>query len=73
LSNVLLLTSGRESPADILPSLSLLPHAVRVAPAAAESVIGGPAPDAVLVDARRDLVLARRVLMTLRTTPSHHR
>jgi DNA-binding response OmpR family regulator len=68
LSNVLLLTSGRESPADILPSLSLLPHAVRVAPAAAESVTGGPAPDAVLVDARRDLVLARRVLMTLRST-----
>jgi len=70
LSNVLLLTSGRESPADILPSLSLLPHAVRVAPAAADSVAGGPTPDAVLVDARRDLVLARRVLMTLRATAS---
>jgi DNA-binding response OmpR family regulator len=70
LSNVLLLTSGRESPADILPSLSLLSHAIRVAPTAAESVISGPAPDAVLVDARRDLVLARRVLMTLRGTAS---
>jgi len=70
LSNVLLLTSGRESPADILPSLGLLPHVVRVAPAAAESVTTGPAPDAVLVDARRDLVLARRVLMTLRGSAS---
>jgi DNA-binding response OmpR family regulator len=70
LSNVLLLTSGRESPADILPSLSLLSHTVRVAPAAAESVISGPTPDAVLVDARRDLVLARRVVMTLRATAS---
>jgi DNA-binding response OmpR family regulator len=66
LSNVLLLTSGREPPAEILPSLSLLPHAVRVAPAAPEHVIAGPAPDAVLVDARRDLVLARRVLLALR-------
>jgi DNA-binding response OmpR family regulator len=66
LSNVLLLTSGREPPADILPSLSLLPHTVRVAPAAAEHVITGPVPDAVLVDARRDLVLARRVLVALR-------
>jgi DNA-binding response OmpR family regulator len=70
LSNVLLLTSGRESPADILPSLSLLSHAVRVAPAAVEAVTSGPVPDAVLVDARRDLVLARRVLMTLRATAS---
>jgi len=67
LSNVLLLTSGREPPADILPSLSLLPHAVRVAPAAAEQVTNGPVPDAVLVDARRDLMLARRVLIALRS------
>ena len=68
MSNVLLLTSGREPPADILPSLSLLPHGVRVAPASAEHVTSGPVPDAVLVDARRDLVLARRVLMSLRST-----
>jgi DNA-binding response OmpR family regulator len=66
LSNVLLLTSARESPADILPSLSLLPHAIRMAPAAADQVSTGPVPDAVLVDARRDLVLARRVLQSLR-------
>ncbi|HXZ63867.1 MAG TPA: response regulator transcription factor [Streptosporangiaceae bacterium] len=68
MSNVLVLTSGREPPADILPSLSLLPHTVRVAPAAAEHVLAGPAPDAVLVDARRDLVLARRVLLALRAS-----
>ena len=66
MSNVLLLTSARESPADILPSLSLLPHAIRTAPAAADQVASGPVPDAVLVDARRDLVLARRVLQSLR-------
>jgi DNA-binding response OmpR family regulator len=66
LSNILVLTNGREPPADILPSLSLLRHVIRVGPAAAEHVLAGPAPDAVLVDGRRDLVLARRVLLLLR-------
>jgi DNA-binding response OmpR family regulator len=70
LSNVLLLTGAREPPADILPSLSLLPHAVRVAPPIPEQVSSSPAPDAVLVDARRDLVLARRLLVTLRSLGS---
>ncbi len=68
MSNVLLLTSGREPPADILPSLSLLPHGIRVAPAAAEHIGTNPPPDAILVDARRDLVLARRLLLALRAS-----
>jgi DNA-binding response OmpR family regulator len=66
LSTILLLTSAREPPADILPSLTLLPHVITAAPAAAEHAALGPAPDAVLVDARRDLMLARRLLQTLR-------
>jgi DNA-binding response OmpR family regulator len=71
LSTVLLLTSARESSADILPSLGLLPHAVRVAPAAAEHVAASkPAPEVVLIDARRDLVQARRVLRALRSEGS---
>jgi DNA-binding response OmpR family regulator len=71
LSTVLLLTSARESSADILPSLGLLPHAVRVATAAAEHVaVGRPAPDVVLIDARRDLAAARRVLRALRSSGS---
>ncbi len=68
LSNVLLLTNGREPAADILPSLSLLPHGVRVAPAGAEQAATSPPPDVILVDARRDLVLARRVLFALRSS-----
>ncbi len=67
MSNVLLLTDGREPPAEILPSLGLLGHAVRVGPAAAEQATTTPVPDAILVDARRDLVHARRVLITLRS------
>jgi DNA-binding response OmpR family regulator len=65
-SDILLLTSGREPPADILPSLSLLPHTVRTGPASAEQAAVTPPPDALLVDARRDLVGARRVLLALR-------
>jgi DNA-binding response OmpR family regulator len=68
LSNVLLLTGGHETPAEILPSLTLLPHAVRVAAAVAASVGASPVPDAVLVDARRDLVQAKRLLQALRST-----
>jgi len=68
LSNVLLLTNGREPPGDILPSLGLLAHGVRVAPAAVEQTTTSPAPDAILVDARRDLVQARRVLQALRSS-----
>jgi DNA-binding response OmpR family regulator len=63
---VLVLTGGQEAPADILPSLTLLPHTVRVAPATAASLAGGQPPDAVLVDARRDLVQAKRLLQALR-------
>ena len=71
MSNVLLLTGAREASADIVPSLGLLPHSVRVGPPAPEQVAAcKPAPDAVLVDARRDLMQARRLVRTLRATAS---
>jgi len=66
LSNVLLLTDATEPAADILPSLSLLPHAVRTGPASATAAGGGSGADAILVDARRDLVQVRRLLRLLR-------
>lgn len=65
MSIVLLLTDGHEPAADILPSLSLLPHVVRLAPASASAASGGSGADAVLVDARRDLVQVRRLLRLL--------
>jgi DNA-binding response OmpR family regulator len=74
-SKVLLLTGTSDSAADILPSLSLLDHVVRLAPAVADSVLGwsdgdhgeasGSAPDAVLVDARGDLVRVSQLLRRL--------
>ena len=68
MSNVLLLSSASEPPAEILPSLSLLPHAVRVAPADVTAEAGTPPADVVLVDARRDLVQVRHVLRLLRAS-----
>ncbi|HEX9031073.1 MAG TPA: response regulator transcription factor [Streptosporangiaceae bacterium] len=75
MSKVLLLTGTRESAAEILPSLSLLGHSVKIAPAAADVVLAPPPPrtagaesdqpDAVLVDARRDLVRVRELLRQL--------
>jgi DNA-binding response OmpR family regulator len=66
LSDVLLLTGAPESSADILPSLGLLPHAVRLAPAQAASVTGGPPADVMLIDARRDLMQAKSLVRQLR-------
>ncbi len=80
MSNVLLLTAAREPAAEILPSLSLLNHAISLAPASGDAVPGlreapgapgapaargsadGSRPDAILVDARRDLVRAKDLL-----------
>src|SRR5215510_10340139 len=70
LSKVLLLTAAHGSAAEILPSLSLLDHAIRIAPPLGQSVLGLPPPggpnadrpDAVLVDARRDLVRVKELL-----------
>jgi DNA-binding response OmpR family regulator len=67
LSIVMLLTDAHEPAAEILPSLSLLSHAIRVVPASATAAADGPGADAVLVDARRDLVQVRRLLRLLRS------
>jgi DNA-binding response OmpR family regulator len=66
LSTVLLLTDTHESAAEILPSLSLLPHVVRIAPATGSAAAGASGADAVIVDARRDLVQVRRLLRLMR-------
>jgi DNA-binding response OmpR family regulator len=68
LSNVLVLSYSRESAAEILPSLSLLAHVVQVLPADTQMATVAPPPDAVLVDARRELVQIRQLCRQLRGT-----
>ena len=66
MSDVLLLTDAAEKPADILPSLSLLAHSVRLAPAEAAALAGSQSADVVLIDSRRDLMHAKSLLRLLR-------
>ncbi|MEU9834964.1 response regulator transcription factor [Streptosporangium sp. NPDC048047] len=68
MSNLLLLTNALEPSAEVLPALGLLLHPVRVAPAEASALIDAPPADAVLLDARRDLVHAKSLSRLLRTT-----
>jgi DNA-binding response OmpR family regulator len=64
---LLVLTSSAEPAGEILPSLGLLLHTVRVAPAETPSLTDSPPADAVLVDARRDLAQAKVLCHLLRT------
>ncbi|RJL30888.1 winged helix-turn-helix transcriptional regulator [Bailinhaonella thermotolerans] len=68
MSNLLLLTNALEPSAQVLPALGLLLHSVRVAPAEASALLDAPPVDAVLVDARRDLVQAKSLCRLLQTT-----
>ena len=66
MSELLLLTNAADPPGEILPAISLLLHTVRTAPADATALADSPVADAVLVDARRDLVWARELCRLLR-------
>lgn len=68
MSSLLLLTNALTPSADVLPALGLLGHSVRVAPLEVSALLDAPRTNAVLVDARRDLVQARSVCRLLRTT-----
>ncbi|MBP2705010.1 response regulator transcription factor [Microbispora sp. RL4-1S] len=68
MSNLLLLTNALEPSAEVLPALGLLLHSVRVAPAEASALIETQPADAILVDARRELVQAKSLCRLLRTT-----
>ena len=71
MATLLLLTNAMTPSADVLPALGLLGHSVRVAPLEVSALLddnGSVAVDAILVDARRDLVQARSLCRLLRTT-----
>ncbi|GAA3713015.1 two-component system response regulator GlnR [Nonomuraea antimicrobica] len=68
MSNLLLLTNALEPSSEVLPALGLLLHSIRVAPAEASALIDTPPADAVLVDARKELVQAKSLCRLIRTT-----
>jgi DNA-binding response OmpR family regulator len=67
-SHLLLLTKSTQSSVEVLPSLALLPHHVKILPAEASALIDAPPCDAVLVDGRHDLAQVRSLTRVIRTT-----
>jgi len=67
-SDLLLITSALEPSAEVLPALGLLLHPVRVLPADASALVEAPPADAVLMDARRELVHAKSICRLLQAT-----
>lgn len=65
---LLLVTSRAGEPAAVLPALDLLPHSIRTAPRDVRTLVSGPSPDAVLIDARSELAEARATCRMLHTT-----
>jgi DNA-binding response OmpR family regulator len=68
ISTLLLLTSALQPSAEVLPSLSLLGHQVRIIPAEGSALIDAPDADLILVDGRQELAHARDLCRLLRTT-----
>jgi DNA-binding response OmpR family regulator len=62
-----LLTGAVQPTAEVLPALGLLPHQVTVLPQDVSAIIDRPLGDALLVDARRDLIAARSFVRLLGT------
>jgi DNA-binding response OmpR family regulator len=65
-SELFLLTNAAEPPPEIMPALGLLLHTVRTGPADMIALDDAAGADAILVDARKDLVSARRLCQLLR-------
>lgn len=68
MANIVLLTNTLQRSDEVLPTLGLLLHEVRVYPAEPAALVESPGGDVVLVDARRDLSQARGLTRLLRTT-----
>jgi DNA-binding response OmpR family regulator len=67
-ATLLLLTNAPGSSAEVLPTLGLLGHTVRVLPLDAAVLVDAPPADVVLLDARRDLLAARATSRVIRAT-----
>ncbi|MBS1674116.1 MAG: response regulator transcription factor [Actinobacteria bacterium] len=67
MAQLLVLTSAPTA-APVLPALELLSHRVRTIPATPAELVSAPDADAVIVDARSDLVAAKSLCTLIRTT-----
>lgn len=70
MSTLLLLTSGLQPSAEVLPALALLPHHVRILPAEGSALLEAPDSDVVLIDGRKELAHARDLSRLIRATGS---
>ncbi|HPB71514.1 MAG TPA: response regulator transcription factor [Phycicoccus sp.] len=70
MAHVLLLTNSLASSAEVLPALGLLGHHVRILAAEASALIDAPDADLILLDARRELALAKSLCRVIGATGS---
>ncbi|GGL37728.1 response regulator transcription factor [Phycicoccus endophyticus] len=68
MAHLLLLTNTLAPGSEVLPALGLLSHHVRILPAEASALVDAPEADAVLIDARRELAMAKSLCRVLTTT-----
>jgi DNA-binding response OmpR family regulator len=68
MAKLLLLTNSRNSSAEVLPSLSLLQHQVKILPAEVSVLLDAPSIDLLIVDGRRDLGAVKNLTRLLNST-----
>ena len=68
MAHLLLLTNTLAPSAEVVPALGLLSHHVRILPAEASVLVDAPQADVVLVDARRELAMAKSLCRVICTT-----
>jgi DNA-binding response OmpR family regulator len=67
-ADLLLLTPTSGGSAQVLPALGLLSHRIRVLPVEPSALVDAPDADIVVLDARRDLAIARTTCRVLRAS-----
>ncbi len=68
MAHLLLLTNTLAPSAEVVPALGLLSHHVRILPAEASVLVDAPQADVVIVDARRELAMAKTLCRVICTT-----
>ena len=68
MASLLLLTGSTGNSIDVLPSLGLLPHVVRVLPLEAAPLLDAPPSDVVIIDARSELAGVRQTCRVMHST-----